>query len=107
MVNACQPLWHAVVVGVLGFESELKIAVPDASRQSSVVSRQSAIGGNSAKGRVAIFDQPQGNIAVRQCSLRRPIDCADEIIVEIGRAQRNLCLLERKKTVMVPRRLAE
>ena len=68
---------------------------------------QAAVGGISQKSPVPIANQPLGNLVAREGRLRRAIHGADKVVVQKWGSNRNLCLLERQRPVLMPWGLLE
>src|SRR5215467_3384275 len=107
VVDTSHPLRHSHVVGVLSLELEFEEGAGSCSGQPPLLSSDAAVRRNSTKRRVPIRDQPKRHFLAVQYRLWRPKDRSDEVIVEKGRAQSELCLLKRKDPIVTPRALLE
>ena len=102
MVGAGHPLRHAIVVCVLCFGRELEQVPGDSRRQRAAVSTQAAIGSDPQESRVSVGNQPQRDVIVRECRLRRAKNRPDEVVVKIRGPESELGLLQREQAVMMP-----
>ena len=89
MVDAGQPLWHAIVIGVFRLERELQQASKDERGETSA---HATVGQKPAKSRIALGNQPKANvivvvvIAVIALEVRfgRAENRSDEVVIEVG-----------------------
>src|SRR6266851_5868076 len=108
MIQVCQPLGHAIIVGIFRLECELEEAAGDRRSQISGIPAYTAIGPNLPKSRTAVADQTQAEVvAVCTVVTRRAEDRSDEVVIEIRGSNTELALFQSQNTVVVPRRLAE
>src|SRR5439155_11935764 len=107
MIDPCQPLGHAGIVGIFRLESEPREASGCCCKKPSVISAQAKICGNLRETYISVGDQPQANIVADESRLRRTKDCLDKIVVKVRRPDGQLRLFQREETVMVPGSLLE
>src|SRR5262245_19161450 len=96
-VDPGQPLWHTVIVGVLGLEHELE----QASRRGACTDTD--ITPDARQSRISVADETETDVAV----VRRAENEADELVVEIWRSYGELRLLEPEHAEVRPGRLSE
>src|SRR2546426_6586370 len=83
MIDPGQPLGHPVVVGVFRLEQEFEEAAGGCGGETPRVTGKAAVGPDPPENRIAVGDQLQADVVVREDRLRRAEDCSDEVVVEI------------------------
>src|SRR5437762_13174397 len=99
-IELCKPMRHADVVGVLGLAHEVD---PLSEERSPKPIDRSAIGRNDAKRGSPVADQAKTYILIGWCRSRSAKNRSNQIVVQEWGSKRHLCLLERQKTVVMPR----
>src|SRR4030095_15545931 len=107
MIDPCQPLRHAVVVCIFGFEGELEEPSRDRWQDLPRTPAETAIGPDPLESRIAIAYQPHPKVIVGRGRSRRAKDRSNEVVVEKWGPHGDLCLLQRENRVVVPRSLPE
>src|SRR5579864_4765760 len=101
MIDPCQPLRHPVVIGVFCLEGEFEQTVSHCCCKGTSIAADAAVGTDSSQRRIAVSDKLHADV-VGHCRLRRPKHGAHKIVVEKGRAHRELVLLKGEDAEVVP-----
>src|ERR1039458_4227516 len=107
MIHIDYCLRHAVVIGILCLESEFKIRALHCPCPGGKTAQSSTIGPYPEQLLAAIRNQAQRYVIAREGKQRRAKHCSYKFIVKKGRAKRELTLFQRKKSVVMPGRLAK
>ena len=103
MIDSRQPVGHTVVVGVFRLEGELEKSPAGRRNEASRVTADAAIAAQPGESWIAIADQAQAEVVVRSfLRVRRAVDRADEVVVEVGGPHRELGLLQGEDAMMIP-----
>src|SRR6266852_8801131 len=105
MIHPSDPLRHAVIIGLFGLEHELEIG-PAEGCSKAVRPTQTTIRAQPTQREAAVTNEPHPHVAASLGS-RRPEDCADDFVVQVGRAQCQWCLLQHQHAEVIRRWLAE
>src|SRR5215467_6008183 len=107
MINSRDPLRHAHVIGVFRFKLELEEGAGSFAYKPVSFAADTAIGRNARQGRVAVGNQAQGDIIIREGGVGSAKNGADQVVVYVRRAQRELGLFESQDAVVMPGALLE
>src|SRR5438874_7611774 len=94
-IDLDEPVRHAVVVGVFSLAHELDRPAP--RRRPWTTVGRSPIGRHRTQRAIAVRDQPEADLVIRQARRRRSEDGPDKVVVEERRSHGELRLLEREQ----------
>src|SRR5215469_15408986 len=105
MVNARDPLRHAHVIGVFGLELKLEESARGFAHKLDPLAANAAIRRNAGQIQAAISDQTQRDFIIRESGIRSAENCANQVVVHVRGAQRELGLLKSRDAEVMPRAL--
>src|SRR4030095_11898079 len=107
MIHSGNPLRHPVIIGVFGLERELKDVAQSSGGQLIAVPCQPSVGSHPLQRLAPVTNQAKPYIVALAPGVWRAEDGAHELVIEVWRPGVQLRLLQRVKSVVMPRRLTK